>query len=154
MNERIIHKIEASKVKTGDLMALVYYVRVKEIIGRGNELIVSDLDNQGPDILVRGKELIEQALSGDQFSETVKISKTQAAEILVHSNNRPLTVTFVKADNSERILKGRLIKPEPLLGRSMMEDLELSPTEKNRTRLVDHRTIKELIVDGVRYVVA
>jgi hypothetical protein len=153
MNDRITHKIDASKVQTGDLMALVYYVKVKGVTGKGSELLVADVDNAGPDILVRGKELIEQALSGNQFSESVKISKTQAAEILVHSSNRPLTVTFVKADGSDRTLRGRLIKPEPLLGRSMMEDLDLSHSEKNRTRLVDHRTIKELIVDGVKYTV-
>jgi hypothetical protein len=153
MNERNTHKIASSKVKVGDLMALVYYVKVKGIVGGGQELLVNDVDNVGPDILVRGKELIEQALSSDQFAETVKISKTQAAEILVHSNNRPITVNFIKADGSDRILRGRLIKPEPLLGRSMMEDLDLPSVEKNRTRLVDHRTIKELIVDGVKYTV-
>jgi len=38
------------------------------------------------------------------------------------------------------------------LGRSMVEDLE-SSDKKNRMRQVDHRTIKWLIVDGVKYVV-
>lgn len=153
MNDRKTHTIDASKVKSGDIMALVYYVKVKNVRAGLNELIVSDLHNEGPEILVRGKELIEQSFSSDQYAETIKVSKTQAAEILIHSNNRPLTVTFIKSDNTERTLRGKLIKPEPLLGRSMVEDLELPVSEKNRTRLVDHRTIKELIVDGVKYIV-
>lgn len=153
MYDRITHKTDVSKVKAGDIMALVHYVRVKSTSINGQEMIVSDLDNTGPDILVRGKELIEQSLSGDQYAETIKITKTQAAEILVHSSNRPLTVIFVKSDGTVRTIKGRLIKPEPLLGRSMVEDLDLPISEKHRARLVDHRTIKELIVDGVKYIV-
>ena len=39
-----------------------------------------------------------------------------------------------------------------LLGRSLCEDLDL-PEGRNRLREVDHRTIKYLIVDGVKYVV-
>ena len=49
-------------------------------------------------------------------------------------------------------MRGRLITPEPLLGRSMVEDLDLAVTE-HRQRLVDHRTIKFLIIEGVKYIV-
>lgn len=153
MSDRKTHKVESSKVKSGDLMALVYYVKVKSVDQGGNELIVEDLYHGGSDIQLRGKELIENSFSADQYSEEEKVTKTHAAEILVHSSNRPLTVSFMKVDGSERILKGRLVKPEPLLGRSMVEDLELPLTDKNRMRQVDHRTINWLIVDGVKYTV-
>jgi len=75
----------------------------------------------------------------------------KAAEILVNAYHRPLTVCFVKNDGTERTLRGRLVKPEPLLGRSTVEDLDV--TNGNRLRLVDHRTIKWIVVDGTKYTV-
>ncbi len=151
MEERKTHKLIASEVKANDLMAVVYYVKVKSVEENGERLTVKDLDNGHADILITGKDLVESALSADQFHEEIKVSKTYAAEVLVHSANRPLTVCFEKQDGTERILKGRLIKPEPLLGRSKVEDLET--LDPNRTRLVDHRTLKYLIVDGIKYTV-
>jgi hypothetical protein len=79
------------------------------------------------------------------------VTMTRAAEILITSFNRPLTVRFVKKQGGERVLRGRLLRPEPLLGRSYVEDLDAKGD--SRIRLVDHRTIKCLIVDGVKYTV-
>lgn len=42
-----------------------------------------------------------------------------------------------------------MIRQEAVLGRSMVEDMDTS--DKNKIRLVDHRTISYLIVDGVKY---
>jgi hypothetical protein len=93
--------------------------------------------------------LIERGFSADQFQEEVQTTKTRAAEILISSHNRPLTVCFEKSDGSERVLRGKLVTPEPLLGRSMMEDFDIKTG--NRLRLVDHRTIRYLIVEGTKY---
>lgn len=142
-------KLNASKVKQDDLMAFVYYVKVKS--ANPNELIVADLDNENSELSIRGKELIERSFSADQYETEEKVTKTACAEKLVHSLNKPLTVCFDKADGVERILRGRMIKPEPLLGRSMCEDLDVQ--DKHRQRLVDHRTIKWLIVDGIKFIV-
>ncbi len=51
---------------------------------------------------------------------------------------------------TERRLVGYLMKAEPKMGRSMVVDLEVEPG-RNNIRMVDHRTIKELIIRGVRY---
>lgn len=150
MSDRKFNKVDSGKVKVGDVMAFTYYVKVKRIVTQ-DELVVEDLYNQNAEIGIRGKTLVEMALSADQFAEEEKVSMTKAAEILVASHNRPLTVCFDKADGSERVLRGRVIAPEPLLGRSKCEDLEADP--KNRMRLVDHRTVKWIIVDGVKYTV-
>ena len=143
-------KIVAKQVKTGDLMAFVYYGKVKTIAATGSNVIVFDVDNKR-EMAVQGTELIESSLSADQFQEEEKVSKTRAAEILVNSPNRPLTVCFDKQDGTERTMRGRLVQPEPLLGRSMVEDLDIDGN--NRLRQVDHRTIKWLIVDGMKYTV-
>lgn len=149
MIERKKNKIDINKTKPNDLMAIVHYVKVKTSSPNEEKLIVNDLDDNS-EFMITGKELIENSLSADQYKEEIKVNKTQAAELLVNSHNRPLTVAFLKTDDSERVLRGRLVQPEPLLGRSMVEDLDV---KGSRLRQVDHRTIIYLIVDGVKYVV-
>lgn len=151
VSERIVHKPTANAVRVGDVMMFVYFAKVKDITNGGDTLTVTNLDAGVPEIKVQGKALVENGASADQFKETQIVSKTKAAELLVSSYNRPLTVVFEKADGSERTLRGRLVQPEPLLGRSMCEDLDIADTD--RLRLVDHRTLKSLIVDGVKYTV-
>jgi hypothetical protein len=150
-DERKTNKVDPTKVKVGDLMAFTYYVKIKKSNSNGEDLLVEDLDNGGSEIRVQGKELVTSSYSADQFAEEEKVTKTRAAEILINSPNRPLTVSFQKQDGTERVMRGRLVAPEPLLGRSMVEDLET--TDKNRLRQVDHRTINWIIVDGVKYTV-
>lgn len=151
MSDRKQNPVDPRQVSPGHLMAFTYYVKVETTQHNGENLLVNDLDNNNQRININGAELVKRSYSADQYAEEEKVSKTQAAEILVNSPNRPLTVSFDKADGTERVLRGRLIKPEPLLGRSMVEDLET--TDKNRVRQVDHRTIRFLIVDGVKYIV-
>lgn len=154
------HKVSAERVKPGDLMALVHFVRVLEVAPGGESMKVHDLDHDRGDLNITGRSLVENALSADQYEEEVRVTMTRAAEVLVASHNRPLTVCFVKQGSKrtgegageERVLRGRLIEPNGLLGRSLCEDLDL-PEGQSRLREVDHRTIKYLIVDGVKYVV-
>jgi hypothetical protein len=151
MNDRKKNRVNPAEVRLGDLMAFTYYARVEQVGVGGTKLVVSDLDSGIQNITVDGKELVEHALSADYFGEVEKVTKTKAAEMLVSSYGRPFTVCFEKTDGEDRTLRGRLVAPEPLLGRSQVEDLE-QPL-KSRTRLVDHRTIHWLVVDGVKYVV-
>lgn len=154
MKDRVVNQVKAGKVNKNDLMAFVNYVKVKEVRAGGEELIVTDLDHNKRDIKIAGKDLVENSLSADQFTTTEKVTKTEAAEILISLHNRPFSVSFLKADKSERILRGRLIKHEALLGRSMVEDLdEPSDSAKGRIRQVDHREINWIVVEGVKYVV-
>ena len=144
--DKVIHPVKVGEIKKDDIMAFVYYTKVLK--PGGNVLDVHNIDAD-MDFRVEGKQLIERGLSADQFAEEIKITKTRAAEILISSYNRPLTVCFEKLDGTEKVLRGRLIRPGPLLGRSMVEDLDV--TSSHRQRLVDHRTIKFLIVEGVKY---
>jgi len=145
-NEKVTHPLKADEVKQNDIMAFVYYAKVDK--ASPDVLHVRNIDD-GMDFRVEGKKLIERGFSADQYEETVKVSKTRAAEILISSYNVPLTVCFEKLDGEERVLRGRLVRPEPLLGRSMVEDLDID--DSHRQRLVDHRTIRYLIVEGVKY---
>jgi hypothetical protein len=145
-----IHKPFASKVKNGHLMALVTYVKVADTRAGGDHLKVSNVDEGVREFEIHGRDIVESSYSADQYEEEKPVSKTKLAEILVNSHNLPFTVVFDKENGEERTLRGRLVHPEPLLGRSKVEDLDLPKTE-HRLRLVDHRTIKSLTVNGVKY---
>lgn len=142
---------DPNKIKPGDLMAVIHYVKVKSVNASIYQFLADDVDQDTRGMKVCGKDLLERAYSADQYTEEKKVGKIEAAETLVASVNRPFTVAFEKSDGKERVLRGRLIKPEPLLGRSMVEDLD--EPANNRVRQVDHRTIKWLIVENVKYVV-
>jgi hypothetical protein len=154
---RKTNKTEPAKVQAGHLMAIIYYVTVENTAYNGERLTVKDVVGDTGKIDINGKSLIETALSADQFQETVKVNRTQLAQLLIESHNRPFTVVFDKQESKdgkdkERKLRGRLISHEALLGRSLVEDLDIDAKDpKGRTRLVDHRTLKSLIVDGVKY---
>jgi hypothetical protein len=149
MSERASHPVDPDKIKPGDIMSLTYYVRVKRSSPGQAAMTVDDLDHGVEDIEVGGEGLIRSAKSADQFHEVQRVSKTRAAELLVGAHGLPFTVAFRRSDGAERTLRGRLVQPEPLLGRSLVEDLDIR--SGNRMRLVDHRTIRRLILDGVRY---
>lgn len=143
-------KTDIDQLHVGSIIAIVTFGVVQDLNRFQPSLEVSDLDTKN-DFQVTGKPLIENILSADSFVRTEEVSRTKLAQTLISSINKPFTVEFVKADGSVRRLVGRLIKPEPLLGRSMVEDLE-KPSTENRIGQVDHRTITLLIVDNVRYV--
>jgi hypothetical protein len=134
-------------MKTNDIVSITSYTRV---VGVGNNLVtVMDLDSN-IQYDINGKTLIDKLMSADEFHTEISLPKTEIASILVNAWNKPFTVEFRKQNGNIRILRGRLISTEPLLGRSMVEDLD---KEGERTRLVDHRTLISLILEGVKYIV-
>ena len=144
-------------IKEGDLMSFTHWVKVKHRVGVNWDgkpsLAVSDLDSLVPGIFyVIGDNLIESGQSADYFYEEKYASKTELAKKLMEAKNTPLTVCFETKNGGVRVLRGRLLSEECVLGRSYVEDLDL-PNEngKSRTRLVDHRTIKWLVVGGTKY---
>lgn len=149
VTERKINKLTPNKVKLGDLMGVVYFVKVESIPVPGEHIVVKDLDQDQGEINVRGSSLIKNSFSADQYEEVVKLNQTEVLEIFVTCYNRPFTVVFDKDNGEERTLRGRLISPDNLRGRSKVEDLD-QPANK-RIRLVDHRTVKSLVVNGVKY---
>jgi hypothetical protein len=147
VNNKEQQKLDCTKVQQGHIMAFVYWAYINSKSG-DSRLNVTDLDT-GLSFIVDGTSLIEKSFSADIYERTEKVTKTEMAERLVTAFNRPFTVEFKKADGSIRKLRGRLVQPEPLLGRSLCEDLDLLSTE--RLRLVDHREIQSLVVDNVTY---
>lgn len=147
--------MKPEQVQRGDIMAFTYWAKVDDIkkntLQADLSLQVLNLDDNNSPFGVHGSNLIEKSFSADRYTEEKKVTKTEAAQLLVNAYNRPFTVGFTKVDGSSRTLRGRLLSPEPLLGRSHVEDLDI--TSGSRLRLVDHRSIEFLIIDGVKYVV-
>jgi hypothetical protein len=147
-----------TKHAVGDLVAIVRFTKVTKVQKPGIEggkphtgiVNVIDVDNDD-EFRIVGSGLIDKLRSAAIFTKTEKVPLTQAASLVSSSFNMPVTVCFLKKDDSERVLVGRLSSSEPLLGRSYYEDLNC--VEANKLRLVDHRTLQWLIVNGTKYVV-
>lgn len=137
-------------VREGDLMAFTYYGKIDDAMGE--HLRVTDLMD-GKAFYVNGTDLIEASYSADRYEEEVKVTKTEMATILMKSYHIPFTVVFEKQNGEERTLRGILIEPEPVMGRSKVEDLDIIGGKQNRFRLVDHRSLISLIVGGKKYVI-
>jgi hypothetical protein len=134
--------------KVGDLVAVVRFCKVSTVSPKGDGVTVKDIDD-GLEFDINGQDMLKSLKSASEFSKQEKKSLTELATIVSQAFNKPITVCFDKADGSERTMIGRITSAEPLLGRSYMEDSEI--TTGHRLRQVDHRTVKWAIVDGVKY---
>lgn len=122
-----------------------------EVIERTNtELVCRDLYT-GQEFRLWSQNSSLRAQSADTFTQIQKVTKTEMAEILMDACCNVFTVTFIKQDGSERVLRGRLLNSEGILGRVMVEDLDV-PRVMNNYRQVDLRTIKTLVISGTKYV--
>jgi hypothetical protein len=150
------HKVQRAKVKTGDIMALTWFVKVTDHNDGKSEIGVVGVNDAAPeDFWVRGAPLVENMTSADQYEEEIKVARGKIAEILVSSHNVPLTVCFTKQgsktkgdEGEERVLRGKFVSHEVMMGRSYCDDFD---AQDGRPRLVDHRSLKFLIVHGVKY---
>ena len=135
-----------SKHKIGDIVCMVKYAKVTSV--RDSALAVEDLDS-GEKFNIIGDSLIDKLASADHSDTPQKCTKTELAQILSESWCTPFTVTFTKMNGEEKVLRGRLIEPNNLLGRSLVEDLD-KPAEDIFCQ-VDHRTISSIVVGGTHY---
>jgi len=135
-----------ANIKKGEILSSTLYMEVLDKDGTS----VKVRDSNKNEFTVQGKGLIEKTMnSNTQFDTEEKVSRTQAVEALLTAGDTVFTVEFTKADGSDRVLVGRLINTENHMGRSNVEDLLTTDTHK--LRQVDHRTIKSLILRGVKY---
>lgn len=144
-------KVNPDKVQSGDLMGLVYWVKVRknEVRNKNHALEVADVAT-GNVFEVYGDKLIEESYSADQYNKEKKVTATELAEVFITAINKPFTVWFTKANGELRKLRGKYVSHEALMGRSHVIDLDVD--KGTPLRLVDHRNIESLIVDGVKYV--
>ena len=137
-----------AKIQKDSVLALTYFVKALSSV-KDNKLAVEDLDRKNP-FLIEGEAILKTCTSADQFNKTEKKTKTELAELFVNVGNLPFTVQFLTQKSEKRTLRGRYLSHEKLLGRSKVDDLDV--TKGIRMRLVDHRNLQSLVVDGVKYI--
>jgi hypothetical protein len=141
-----------NNVEVGDIMSITHYVKVNSTSINGGDtdnIVVESLDDGMGEFQVNGPPLIRKMKTADRYNSQEAVTQTALAELLLDSKNAPFTVVFEKKDGSLRTLRGRFLASEPLMGRSKVEDLDIKGDQ--RIRLVDHRTLKSIIVNGVKY---
>lgn len=150
-----------SQINNNDVMAVVSFVKVSAARRNPSDtylyLDVKNLDT-GEEFQVVGSELVERMYSADVFDSIEKVSRTEMVEILMESLNVPLTAVFKKLNGEERTVRCRILRTEPLFGRTIVEDFDkpYDPALKQsqamqRVCQIDHRTLKVLIVKGIKY---
>jgi len=91
--------------------------------------------------------------SADTFNRIENSNKTELARKILDAGNAVFTVEFVKQNGEPRTMRGRLVSDDSLMGRALVEDLDLPNTAVSNIRQVDLRTLKSLIIRGVKYTV-
>lgn len=91
--------------------------------------------------------------SADIFSRIENSNKTELAKKILNAGTDVFTVEFVKQNGENRTIRGRLVSDDSLMGRALVEDLDIPLSTVSNIRQVDLRTLKSLIIRGVKYVV-
>jgi hypothetical protein len=180
VRDRPSHPTDPTKVAAGDIMCIITYVMVKEVVDGGESLVVDDLFKPG-EFSIDGSDMIADMKSASYYDkgDIRRISRTQMVDILTSVGGNPFSASYAKKDGQERLLVGKFLRHEVHYGRSLVVDLQLlkvwndtkaqalaaGKTEEEAIkaadaktdgylRLVDHRTLEYLITDGVRYELA
>lgn len=135
-------------MKKGDIVQVIHNCEVEEVAG--TTIKVYDKERK-IHLSLEGADLARYVKNGSEYSLTKKVSKTEIADLLIHSHGVVFTVEYIKQDNELRKLRGYLTGVDGQLGRSYCVDLDV--IEEHKTRLVDHRTIQSLIIGGIKYIV-
>lgn len=139
-----------AKFKVGEFVSITHYAQIDEIDAKTGKLTLHNV-NTGLKFSAAGDNLLESMSSANHFTKTEKVTRTELAEKLIESKGLPLTVKWEKEDGSKRTLIGILLSHENLMGRGYMHDFEIGDV-KSGIRLVDFRTLEELTVNNVKFI--
>lgn len=166
------------EIKKGDYVSRISYMKIEENLGRYQKVS----NETGFTWDISNDVLKEECISASEFSEEIKVSRTELIEKFNNVGATVFTVNFDKSPSPEdylaatrgkgniilsfddmkkqfkkikgenRTLVGYMIKVENGFGRSNVIDLEI-PHDQHRIRQVDHRSLNWLIVNGIKYIV-
>lgn len=171
-------KCKPSDFKMGEwLSGTIYYKILNNAHGKHQVI-----DNFGRTLYVGNNILGREMYSSKQFEEEKKVNRTEMANILMNAGDTVFTARFKKKINGKRVrdkleeekyenappskkqkicsnalengedreLTGFLSSSEPNMGRSNVIDLNVNGSFKNR--LIDHRTLYEIIIKNTKYI--
>ena len=151
-----VKNVDPSKVKKGDVMAIMSWVKVqkdpyKDWQSGQMVLEVADMNQNHNEFQIKGEDLISLCLSANRFDKVEEVTQTEMLDKFVTLYNQPFEVVFDKDDGTERTLVGQYLSIDRHRGRSNVLDLSIPP-DKHRLRQVNHRGMKQLITGNVKYV--
>lgn len=181
MSESVqVRKCDADRLQVGDRLSRIQYYEIIEVdetrenftvqneqgfkfkVTRGiiQAEMVSASQYEREEKVSR-TELVEKLEGAGDTCFTVVFHKQatdkQVADLLADLEGKDLSTDRGRRalarellHGEERALVGYLKTAEPKMGRSLVVDLEVSGSQHN-LRMVDHRTIKSLILKNVRY---
>ena len=131
--------------KKNNIVSLTKYFVVTDVSYA--KVTAKDMDTNEL-VEIKGTQLVDALSSADFFDSTQKKSKTELAEILINAGVKPFTVVFEKQNGEMRTMRARFLSTEPLLGRSIVSDLD----DGGQIKQVDHRTIESIILDRIKFI--
>lgn len=137
-------------IKKGDLLCDLHYFVVSDVNETGAYFKDISTGEEWSVPIKFVNSAIKDAWSAESFEKQEKLCRGEVVRKLLDAGVRPFTVEYIKSDGEDRKLRGVFIKGEPTLGRSIVKDLDL---QEDNVRMVDHRTIRSLVLDNVKYIV-
>lgn len=148
-----VHKARSSDLQRDDVVARISYCRVVGITRDGVQ--VQNLNGKQWSIGVSIVEDEFNAATSSSSDEAVPLTMTGLCEKLHEAGDKVFCVVFVKKDGTERTMFAHHIGKgkDTWLGRSeVMELVHKNGRLQEERKQVDHRTIKQLVVGGKKYV--
>lgn len=170
--------VRMSELRTGTWLSRTSYIRVQGVLPSS----ISVKSERGYEWNIGGDIVEHECISASHFDKTVLLSRSEVVRVLQQAGQKVFTVCFAKKptaedivetldqewqgatskalrkqvaakllEGKERTLVGYLFSTEPEMGRSRVIDLEVEGG--HRERLVDHRGIRWLILERVKYAV-
>lgn len=138
-----------ANIKEGEYLSFTQYLKVNSKT-KDSIIVTNQFDQQ---LEITGIDLIESLNSAGQHNQVKIVGKNEMIDILHSAKDKVFTVNFIKMDNSERTLIGRLYNIESQMGRTNVVDLEIPKGDKTYgIRQIDNRQINWIVLDGTKYV--
>jgi hypothetical protein len=138
-----------ANIKEGEYLSFTQYLKVNSKT-KDSIIVTNQFDQQ---LEITGIDLIESLNSAGQHNQVKIAGKNEIIDILHSAKDKVFTVNFIKIDNSERTLIGRLYNIESQMGRTNVVDLEIPKGDKTYgIRQIDNRQINWIVLDGTKYV--
>jgi hypothetical protein len=136
-------------IKEGEYLSFTQYLKVNSKT-KDSIIVTNQFDQQ---LEITGIDLIESLNSAGQHNQVKIAGKNEIIDILHSAKDKVFTVNFIKADNSERTLIGRLYNIESQMGRTNVVDLEVTKVDKTfGIRQIDNRQINWIVLNSTKYV--
>jgi hypothetical protein len=144
--------MQIENLKDSDLISIHHIFRIIKIENNDGKTVLTVENVYNGFQQTIDENIVYKSLhsTSDHFIKMIKINTHEAVETLLKNSDMIFTASFVKSDGTERLIRGRYLYIDQVMGRLVVEDLDLAHTN-NCIRQIDCRTIKYLIINNTKY---